>query len=155
MFQETPNYHPLFVKLTTPNSKGITSKVVDKANEMVDEALGMFQKWSTEYINRVSKMVEEAESKGFNSVGVGDTGIRNIFSPAVNPTVQKPVANEEKIEADIINNWYQCLVMHVSRNGNRKARRVMWKEMASGRLTSSKVAKTLQRAKDEITEAYK
>lgn len=154
MFQETPNYHSLFVRLTTPKNGPLTTKIVSKPLELLDEAMGMFQKWATEYIRRVSKMVEDAESKEFNNVGVGDSTVKNLFSPAVNPTVERPVANEEKIEADIVNNWYQCLVLHVSRNGNRSARRVMWKEMAAGRLSTIKVARLLQRTKDEIIEAY-
>lgn len=154
MFQETPNYHSLFVKLTTPKNGPLTTKIVAKPLELLDEAMGMFQKWATEYIRRVSKMVEDAESKEFNNVGVGDNAVKNLFSPAVNPTVERPVANEEKIEADIVNNWYQCLVLHVSRNGNRSARRVMWKEMAAGRLSTTKVVRLLKRTKDEIIEAY-
>ena len=155
MFQSAPNYSELFRKLTITTKNAVSSKVVAKADEMVNEALGMFQKWATEYINRVGKMVEAAESKGFNNVGGQVGGVKNIFSPVVAPVVEKPVADEGKIEADIVNNWYQCLVMHVSRNGNRSARRKMWSELANGRLTCNKVAKQLLKVKAEIIEAYK
>lgn len=146
------NYPQLLEKLATePKTSG---NIPQSRLSIIRGAKEKFIIWLNQYADAVAQMVEKYETAKITekSTDIAD----NIFNQTLQSNdVERPKADINKICADIVSNWYRCLVWTVDSTGSRKARRKIWLELVDGKFKTAGTARMLRDAMIAIEQSYR